>query len=254
MANQFTDNKGNSTLGMALLYAKASSVGAITKWKRVPDVKQLPSLSSEPNTIDTTTLAETVQETAIAGLKSSQVLEVTANFTDKLERCWNNDVCASLGSNQHLYFCWYHPTLAKASVFEGDPTPLDFGDVEVNGVLETSLYIAMASGSSRVTKPTSSNILEFEDVSLSAITVGTLTLSPTFNKNNTNYTTTTTSSSVAVSATASDTNATIEIKNGTTTVTSGGNASLSNGENTLTFKVTNGSSVRTYTVVVTKSA
>ena len=154
MANQFTDNKGNSTLGMALLFGIGTSLGQVSTWTRVPDVKQLPALGSEPNTIDTTTLAETVQETAIAGLKSSNVLEVTANLTDNLETCWNTGVCgASLDADEHLYFCFYHPKLTNASAFEGDPTPLDFGDNEVNGVLETSLYIAMASGATRITKP-----------------------------------------------------------------------------------------------------
>lgn len=155
MANQFNDNTGNSTLGMALLYGIAATAAAVDSWTRVPDVKNLPALGSEPNGIDTTTIAETVQETQVSGLKSANTLEVTANLTDALEACWNTGVCgATVASGSHLFFCWYHPKLAKASAFIGDPTPLDFGDSDVNSVLETSLYITMASSPVRITKPT----------------------------------------------------------------------------------------------------
>lgn len=154
MANQFTDNVGNSTLGMALLYGIGASASAVASWTRVPDTKNLPALGSEPNGIDSTTLAETVQETQVAGLKSANTLEVTANLTDALETCWNTGVCgATIGTGEHLYFCWYHPKLAKASAFIGEPTPLDFGDSDVNSILETSLYITMASSPTRITKP-----------------------------------------------------------------------------------------------------
>ena len=151
----FVESKGNSTLGMALLYGTGASVSAVESWTRVPDVKGMPSLGSEPNLIDTTTLAETLQETGINGLKGSQVLEFTANLTDKLETCWNTGVCGiTTTDSNRLFFCIYHPSLAKASAFEGDPAPLDYGDVEVNSVLETSLYVAMSSASTRITTPT----------------------------------------------------------------------------------------------------
>lgn len=88
---------------------------------------------------------------------------------------------------------------------------------------------------------------------LAALTVGTLALTPTFDKHRTSYTAATTSSSVNVTAVAVDSGATITVKNGTTSVTNGGSASLSAGENTITVKVENGSSEKTYTVVVTKS-
>ena len=56
---------------------------------------------------------------------------------------------------------------------------------------------------------------------------------------------------------AADDTATIVIKNGDTTVTNGGNASWSVGENTLTITVTDGTSpnptlTKTYIVTVTR--
>lgn len=87
---------------------------------------------------------------------------------------------------------------------------------------------------------------------LSALTVGTLPLSPSFSSSVTEYTADTTAASDKVTAAAEDSNAVIVIKNGGTTVTNGNAASWSAGENTLTIEVTNGSVSKVYTVVVTK--
>lgn len=91
------------------------------------------------------------------------------------------------------------------------------------------------------------------DASLSALTVGSLTLSPAFDKSKTEYTAATTTATNTVSATASDPDAAIEIKNGSSTVTNGTAATWASGENVVTIKVTNRSAVKTYTVTVTKS-
>ena len=92
-----------------------------------------------------------------------------------------------------------------------------------------------------------------EDATLSALTIGSLSLSPAFDKDTTSYTATTTAATNTITATASDSEATVEIKNGSTTVTNGSAATWSTGENTVTIKVTNGSESKTYTVTVTKS-
>jgi len=87
---------------------------------------------------------------------------------------------------------------------------------------------------------------------LSALTIGSLVLSPTFDPTKTSYTATTTNSTDNITATATDSDATVAIKNGTTSVTSGSAASWTTGENTVTVTVTNGSESKVYTVVVTK--
>ena len=88
---------------------------------------------------------------------------------------------------------------------------------------------------------------------LSALTIGSLTLSPPFDADTTAYTASTTNATNTVTATAADSGATIAIKNGETTVTNGGSATWSDGNNTLTATVTNGTATKTYTVTVTKS-
>ena len=87
---------------------------------------------------------------------------------------------------------------------------------------------------------------------LSALTFGSLTLSPAFDKNTVYYTTTTTASTNTITATAKDTEATVVIKNGSTTVTNGSAATWVAGDNKVTITVTNGGATRTYTVIVTK--
>lgn len=88
---------------------------------------------------------------------------------------------------------------------------------------------------------------------LSGLTIGSLTLSPEFNKNTETYTATTTNASNKVTATAEDSAATIEITNGETVVTNESAVTWADGENVLTIKVTNGTVTKTYTVTVTKS-
>jgi phi13 family phage major tail protein len=88
---------------------------------------------------------------------------------------------------------------------------------------------------------------------LSTLTIGELALSPNFSSSVTEYTANTSATSDKITAGAEDSNATVVIKNGSTTVTNGGNASLSDGENTITVTVTNGTEERVYTVIVTKS-
>lgn len=91
------------------------------------------------------------------------------------------------------------------------------------------------------------------DLTLSALAIGGLTLSPTFDKKVGLYTTTTTNATNTITATATDTNATVTIKNGTTTVTSGQSASWSAGQNVVTITVENKGFSNKYVVVVAKS-
>lgn len=86
---------------------------------------------------------------------------------------------------------------------------------------------------------------------LSALTVGTVPLTPAFTSGVTEYAATTTNSTDVITAAAEDANASIVIKNGDTTVSNGSAAEWSAGENTLTITVTSGNLSKVYTVVVT---
>ena len=88
---------------------------------------------------------------------------------------------------------------------------------------------------------------------LSALTIGSLVLSPTFDSATTTYTATTTNAKDAVTATATSAGAAIVVKNGSTEIANGGDATWSAGTNTVTVKVTGDEGDKTYTVTVTKS-
>lgn len=88
---------------------------------------------------------------------------------------------------------------------------------------------------------------------LSALTVGTLTLAPTFAAGTNTYTATTTDSTNVVTATPTDSDATVVITCNGNAVTNGEAATWSAGANYLSVVVTNGDVVNAYTVVVTKS-
>lgn len=93
---------------------------------------------------------------------------------------------------------------------------------------------------------------DVEDASLSALTIGSLGLTPAFTPAVTQYSATTTNATNTIAATAKDSGATVAIKNGTTSVNSGSAATWANGDNVVTVKVTNGDAEKTYTVLVTK--
>lgn len=87
---------------------------------------------------------------------------------------------------------------------------------------------------------------------LASLSIGSVTLVPTFDPSIRNYTASTTAATNVVTATGAD-SATVVIKNGSTTVNSGSAATWSAGQNTLTVTATKGGITTTYTVTVTKS-
>lgn len=88
---------------------------------------------------------------------------------------------------------------------------------------------------------------------LSGLTIGALTLTPTFNADTTAYTVTTSAATNKITATPEDEDATVEILVGETEIESGDSATWSAGENTVTITVTNGDATKVYTVTVTKT-
>ena len=97
------------------------------------------------------------------------------------------------------------------------------------------------------------NAVDVPDTTLSALTIGSLTLTPQFSSSVTSYAVTTSNATDTVTATATDSGATVVIKNGSDTVTSGTAAEWSAGANALTVTVTNDGYTQTYNVTVTKS-
>jgi HK97 family phage major capsid protein len=91
------------------------------------------------------------------------------------------------------------------------------------------------------------------DARLSSLAIGSLTLSPAFNKSIFAYTAATSNATNTITADAKDGEATIAIKLNGSAHTNGTAATWTNGANTVEITVTSGTEEETYTVIVTKS-
>lgn len=91
------------------------------------------------------------------------------------------------------------------------------------------------------------------DTSLSALTVGSLSLSPSFNKGTFEYTATASVASVAVNATATASDSVVTIEAGGKVYDNGSSVKLAMGENVIKVNVSNKTYVDVYTVTVTRS-
>lgn len=91
------------------------------------------------------------------------------------------------------------------------------------------------------------------NVILESLSIGSLTLSPTFAADTTSYTAETSNATNTITATAADEDAGVAITVNGNSLTNGSSASWEDGENTVIVTVTNDGSSKTYTVVVTKS-
>ena len=91
------------------------------------------------------------------------------------------------------------------------------------------------------------------DTSLSALTVGSLSLSPSFNKGTYEYTTSGSVASVVVSGTATASDSVVTVEAGGKVYDNGSSVKLNMGENVIKVNVSNKTYVDTYTVTVTRS-
>lgn len=149
-----------STAGMLLLTATETTAGTrpTTGWTKVPEIKSMPNFNPAPATIDSTTLEETEFMTYVEGLKDlGGALEFSANLTDDLDTYWSALVTSyetAAEDGKAMWFCIYHPKLAKATYFTGKPAPIGFNEASVGSMTETTLYITPMTPPVRDTKPT----------------------------------------------------------------------------------------------------
>ena len=87
---------------------------------------------------------------------------------------------------------------------------------------------------------------------LSGLTIGTLSLTPSFDPDVTEYTATTSNDTNKVTATPADETATVKILVGETEIENASSATWQVGENTVTITITDGTVSKVYTVTVTK--
>ena len=90
------------------------------------------------------------------------------------------------------------------------------------------------------------------DATLRSLSIGSLALTPAFSASVTEYTATTTNATNTVSAAANDQSATVAITVNDEPISGGSAATWETGENEVKIVVTNGSTIKTYTVTVMK--
>ena len=149
-----------STAGVTIGYAVETTKGTRpnTGYINIPDVKEVPEMNPEPETLETTTLAETEYKTYIEGLKDlGGALSFLANFTQELETAWGVLVSAYKTAKAEGKATWFevkHPQLEKSVFFTGQPSAMGLPAMSVNSVLETNLYITPTNAPTWETKTT----------------------------------------------------------------------------------------------------
>lgn len=149
-----------STAGMSLMYAVETTAGTrpTSGYKVIPEIKTMPSFNPAPNTIDSTTLAETEYMTYVKGLKDlGGALEYGANLTEDLITFWDellDEYETASASGLSVWFAVVHPKLSKATFYVGEPAPIGFNEASVGSMAETTLYITPNSAPIMEEKPT----------------------------------------------------------------------------------------------------
>lgn len=148
----------------------------------------------------------------------------------------------SLAQSEHVRFLEDQTVFKGTARYDGQPV---FG--------EAFVVININNTDPTTSVPFAPDVANPGDAYLSALAIGSLTLSPTFNPTTSSYTTSTTNASNTVTATAAKTGAVIEIKLNGSVITNGATATWTTGANTVEIKVSKGTTTKTYTVAVTKS-
>ena len=153
----------------------------------------------------------------------------TRNATDAITATAPDDVTVKITAN-------------GTEITSGDPATWTLG--------ENTVVITATKGEDVTTYTVA--VTALAEAVLSDITIGSLTLTPTFDPATDTYTTTTTNASDAVSATAA-TGVTVAIEANSVAIDSGDEVTWTPGDNTVTITATNGVDTKTYTVTVSAS-
>ena len=149
-----------STAGVTFGYVVETSKGVrpTSSYILIPDVKSIPEMNPEPETLETTDLSQTEFKTYIEGLKDlGGALSFTANFTEELEDAWGELVetyKTAIASGLSVWFEVKHPKLEKSVFFTGQPSAMGLPEISVNAVLETNLYVTPTNAPAWETKST----------------------------------------------------------------------------------------------------
>ena len=115
----------------------------------IPGVKSVPSsINPQPNALDNTTLANEEYKTYEPGLKDpGGVLGFPANTSTELQTVWNALISAWETAKASQKSVWFEVAIPgfQSLYFTGDPSPFGIDGIEVDTIMESTLYIAPTS-------------------------------------------------------------------------------------------------------------
>lgn len=242
---------GLSTLGIEFGYAVGSTKpSSFTKLDRIVSIGEA-AITNE--TIDVSCLEDLTSKFVRGRGTVTDSIPVVVNWTDEVEQEWDAVLTAynSRTTGQTMWWMIKVPGKSKCAFFKAQPpTALPIPSLDQNASLQNTMNLVMEE---LVGWDTAVSFLE---PNLDALTLGSETLTPTFDEDVTEYTANITDASTSLTVTAENTGDTVEIflngtskGSGTTTLTK----SLTWTANTdeVEVKVTHVASVKTYKITVT---
>lgn len=150
-----------STAGVTINYGVETTAGTrptlASAYTKIPEIKSIPDLNPPPEQLETTTLEALQYRTYIAGLKDlGGAMSLTMNLTQDSMDAWETLVTAyetAKASNKAMWFCVIVPGLTDSLFFTGEPSALGLSAIEVNSVLETTVYVTPTNEPAWLTKP-----------------------------------------------------------------------------------------------------
>lgn len=144
-----------STAGIKLFYGDSTVTGGVpvipTTWLELPDVVSTPSLNSPPGKLETTTLAEMVQKTYIAGLMDlGGSFEFKCNMTPALVAAAALANAAPITGHANAFSIVFPAPLSSRYWWTGAVAAVVPGEAGVDAVAQTTLYISQATSIAKV--------------------------------------------------------------------------------------------------------
>lgn len=155
-----TESINLSTLGVQFGYAVEATIGTrpTSDFKFISEVTSIPSLNPTPESLDCTTLAETEYKVYIDGLKDiGGALTIGANLTQSLLEKWDTlmaEYKTAKIAGKRVWWAVVVPGLDKAVMFAGNPAAQGLPAIEVNGVLQTEIFVTPTNAPGWYDKPT----------------------------------------------------------------------------------------------------
>lgn len=149
-----------STIGVQLKYAVETTAGTrpTTGYTELKGIKSIPSMTSSPDTLETTTMNETEYKTYIPGLKDlGGALGFTFNLSQKIKDDWESLMTAyttGIASSKRTWFEVVVPGLTDSLFFPGEPSAMGLPEMGVNEVAEVENSITPTGAPIWATKST----------------------------------------------------------------------------------------------------